>query len=217
MRAARKAIIAVVAVAWSLLRSRHMRSAKPKSARPGSVRVIGGELRGRRLPIPDHVALRPTPDRVRETVFNWLEPYIDHASCLDLFAGTGVLGIEALSRGAAAACFVEADAEIAAALRERLRMLALHERGEVHTNPAEIFLAESAPRRFDIVFLDPPYAVPLAPLVEALRGRLSASGLIYVERPAAVGLPASGSGCVLTKSARAGRLSFGLLRAAEAE
>jgi 16S rRNA (guanine966-N2)-methyltransferase len=188
-----------------------MRKAKTRSVRPGSVRVIGGAQRGRRLPIPDHPALRPTPDRVRETVFNWLQPHAVGAVCLDLFAGTGVLGIEALSRGAAKTCFVEVDPALADSLHARLSALALAERAEVLNQRAEDFLASADPQSFDIVFLDPPYVLPLAPLLEALRGWLAPAGLIYVERPAAMGLPANGPGCVLAKSAKAGRLSFGLL------
>ena len=83
----------------------------------GRIRIIAGEWRGRRIEIPEGTAVRPTPDRVRETVFNWLRDAIDGARCLDLFAGTGVLGFEALSRGAAEACFVEQDAALVDALR----------------------------------------------------------------------------------------------------
>src|SRR5260221_11792882 len=95
------------------------RSADP----PGRLRIVGGTLRGSRLDVPDAPGLRPTPDRARETLFNWLMPVIAGARCLDLFAGTGALGIEALSRGAAAADFVEADAQLAELLRANLLRL----------------------------------------------------------------------------------------------
>src|SRR4051794_41546295 len=98
--------------------------AKPRAnAAPGRVRIIGGSLRGSKLEVPHVPGLRPTPDRVRETLFNWLMPIIDGARCLDLFAGTGALGIEALSRGAAAVDFVETDAKLAQALRANLSRL----------------------------------------------------------------------------------------------
>src|SRR6516162_3241568 len=92
-------------------------------ARPGRVRIVAGTLRGSRIDVPDLPGLRPTPDRVRETLFNWLMPVIDGARCLDLFAGTGALGIEALSRGAAWSDFVETDPRLAQALRENLARL----------------------------------------------------------------------------------------------
>src|SRR5581483_4346490 len=98
--------------------------AKPRAnAAPGRVRIIGGSLRGSKLEVPDVPGLRPTPDRVRETLFNWLMPVIDGARCLDLFAGTGALGIEALSRGAAVVDFVESDARLVALLRANLSRL----------------------------------------------------------------------------------------------
>jgi len=80
---------------------------RAKSGPPGKLRIVAGSLRGSRLAVPDNAGLRPTPDRVRETLFNWLAPVIDGARCLDLFAGTGALGIEAISRGASACTFVE--------------------------------------------------------------------------------------------------------------
>src|SRR5437867_10582083 len=89
----------------------------------GLVRIIAGKWRGRRLKVPDVKDLRPTPDRVRETLFNWLAPTIDGASCLDLFAGTGALGIEALSRGASEVDFIECDPRLARALRDNLARL----------------------------------------------------------------------------------------------
>src|SRR5574338_1690283 len=92
---------------------------RPHSA-PGKLRIVGGTLRGSRIAVPDAPGLRPTPDRVRETLFNWLAPVIADAHCLDLFAGTGALGIEALSRGAAPVDFVEADARLADLLRANL-------------------------------------------------------------------------------------------------
>src|SRR5690606_11919673 len=120
--------------------------------------IIGGTWRGRRLAVAGGPALRPTPDRIRETLFNWLAPALPGARCLDLFAGTGVLGLEALSRGAAEAWLVERDPVAAAALRSSVatlgapaRILATDAWTLLATPPAE------AAGRFHVVFLDPPY------------------------------------------------------------
>ncbi len=160
---------------------RGARAAAPRNA----VRIIGGEWRGRRVHFPSAADLRPTPDRVRETLFNWLQPVLAGARCLDLFAGSGALGLEALSRGAAAAVFVEHSAAVAAALRATLAALGASA-GEVRREDALRYLAGSA-EPFGIVFLDPPYARgsvgELCTLLEA-RGWLTAAAYIYVEQPA---------------------------------
>src|SRR5690606_9775904 len=104
-------------------RSKPVRGRGVRPGRPGSVRIIGGTWRGRRLAVAGGPALRPTPDRIRETLFNWLAPALPGARCLDLFAGTGVLGLEALSRGAAEAWLVERDPVAAAALRSSVATL----------------------------------------------------------------------------------------------
>src|SRR6202161_4111233 len=104
----------------------------------GRVRIIGGSLRGSKLDVLDAPGLRPTPDRVRETLFNWLMPVIDGARCLDLFAGTGALGIEALSRGAVRVDFVESDAQLARMLRENLARL--KQTAAVHQSMASRFV-----------------------------------------------------------------------------
>jgi 16S rRNA (guanine966-N2)-methyltransferase len=151
------------------------------SSAPGKLRIIGGSLRGSRLSVPDTAGLRPTPDRVRETLFNWLAPVIDGAHCLDLFAGTGALGIEALSRGAAQVDFVESDAKLAALLRENLARLKQDVR--VHVADALRFAAQDD-GRYDIVFLDPPFAADAwTPIAQALEmhERLAAAAWIYVE------------------------------------
>lgn len=124
-----------------------------------SVRIIGGEWRGRRIRFPAAPGLRPTSDRRRETLFNWLAPDLPGSRCLDLFAGSGALGFEALSRGAARAVLVEASREVAAALAANARTLAAGDRCRVVHARAERFLARAA-EPFDIVFLDPPFARP---------------------------------------------------------
>jgi 16S rRNA (guanine966-N2)-methyltransferase len=152
---------------------------------PGKIRVIGGHLRGSRLDVPDRPGLRPTPDRVRETLFNWLMAHVGGARCLDLYAGTGALGVEALSRGAREVVFVERDPALAAALRANLARLK-QESGRVVSGDALAALdAQTAP--FDIAFLDPPFADDLwsaaAARLEA-RGLLAPHAHVYVEMPA---------------------------------
>jgi 16S rRNA (guanine966-N2)-methyltransferase len=179
----------------------------------GSVRIIAGEWRGRRIAIPDGTAVRPTPDRVRETVFNWLRDSLDGARCLDLYAGTGVLGFEALSRGAAQAVFVEQDAALVAALQAIAQQFAA--KPHIVRRDALAFLREPPTAKFDIVFLDPPYAQPVEPLLELLPRWLVARALIYVERPRGQGLP-SVAGAQWLKQSHAGAVDYGLLRFDEA-
>ena len=185
------------------------------------VRIVGGCWRRRRLTIPAGTGVRPTPDRVRETLFNWLAPSLPGARCLDLFAGTGVLGLEALSRGAASATFVERDAVLARALENSIGDLAAEAR-VCHEDAVEFLL--SRPRRpFDVVFVDPPYATGLAQVMQALVGWLRPGHLVYVERPVERGgrklddALASVPGARLVKQGSAARVAFGLLRVAGAE
>ncbi|AIF47179.1 16S rRNA (guanine(966)-N(2))-methyltransferase RsmD [Dyella japonica] len=160
----------------------------------GRIRIIGGQLRNSRLDVPDLPGLRPTPERVRETLFNWLAPVMSGARCLDLCAGTGALGIEALSRGAAGVQFVERDARAAQALRDNLARLKA-EGGQVAAVDAQVYLQGTA-QPFGLVFLDPPFALDLwTPLAQRLEqgGWLAPSAWIYVESPRQVApaLPAS--------------------------
>ena len=151
----------------------------------GSVRIIGGSLRRSRLDVPDAPGLRPTPDRVRETLFNWLAPIIEGARCLDLFAGTGALGIEALSRGAGWADFIERDPRLAQALRQNLLRLRQSD-AAVRCADALHTLGEAPPDPYDIVFVDPPFTETLwQPAVIALEGShwLRANGWVYLEMP----------------------------------
>ncbi len=179
----------------------------------GSVRIIAGEWRGRRIKIPDATSVRPTPDRVRETVFNWLRDTLAGARCLDLCAGTGVLGFEALSRGAKEAWFVEQDATLVEALKATGVMLGAAPL--VVRRDALAFLREPATARFDVVFLDPPYAQPLEPLLELLPSWLAPQAAVYIERPRSQGLR-SVAGAEWLKQSRAGAVEYGLLRFDEA-
>jgi 16S rRNA (guanine966-N2)-methyltransferase len=175
----------------------------------GQVRIIAGEWRGRRIGVPDGSAVRPTPDRVRETLFNWLRDSLPGARCLDLFAGTGVLGFEALSRGAAEAWLVEQDAALVAALEATARTLGATPR--IVRRDAHAFLREPPSGRFDVVFLDPPYALPVVPLLDMLPPWLASSALVYVERPHAEGLP-DVAAAEWHRRSRAGAVEYGLLR-----
>ncbi len=150
----------------------------------GQVRIIGGRWRGTKLAVPDRPGLRPSSDRVRETLFNWLMPALPGARVLDLFAGTGVLGLEALSRGAAHAVLVERDPGLAEALREATAKLSAP--AEVHAADALAWLGGRGDA-FDLVFLDPPFADGLwARALDGLAPRLAPGAWVYVESPADV-------------------------------
>lgn len=155
---------------------------------PGSVRITGGRWRGRRLPVADAEGLRPTTDRIRETLFNWLRPALAGSRVADLFAGTGILGMEALSRGADRALFVERDRRLARAIERSLAGLDAGAAGasavRVLAADAYRLLAAGEPEPFDIVFLDPPYGHgrldELCTLL-ADRGWLADDALVYLE------------------------------------
>lgn len=184
----------------------------------GSVRIIGGSWRGRKLSVANARGLRPTADRVRETVFNWLAPDTPNARCLDLFAGTGALGLEALSRGASYCCFVEQNREVAETLRGNLQTLDSSDRSDVYQRDALAYLAdlsskEAATPPFDLVFLDPPFADELlSPVLAELANsaQLSASAQIYIEHPSTYPSPAPQGWC-LRRNKQSGDVSYGLL------
>jgi 16S rRNA (guanine966-N2)-methyltransferase len=179
----------------------------------GRIRVIGGTLRNSRLEVPELPGLRPTTDRVRETLFNWLQPVLGGARCLDVFAGTGVLGIEALSRGAAMATFIEREPRLATALKANLARLKAD--GHVVTDDASRWLKGSG-KPFDVVFLDPPFALEawsgIAGLLED-GGWLAPSAWIYVESPrgATFALPAH---WLPHRQGQAGEVAYALYRRA---
>lgn len=175
----------------------------------GSVRIIGGHWRGTRIDVVDSASLRPTPDRVRETLFNWLDARIGGARCLDLYAGTGVLGFEALSRGALEVRFVERDAALAAAIQRRARSLGA--KAEIVCADAKRYAARAHGAAFDIVFVDPPYELPLPPVLAELGTLLAPGAAVYAERAADEGLPAV-PGLTWFKRSRAGAVCFGLAR-----
>jgi len=191
--------------------TRRSPAAKKKSSYPGKLRIIGGRWRGRRLSVPESEGLRPTPDRVRETLFNWLQPCLAGASCLDLFAGTGALCLEALSRGAGRVVMVEQAASVAERLRQTLEMLEAENATVVRADAVEYL--RQAPQEFDIIFLDPPFRSDLiarcADLIEA-RGWIKPGGLVYVEAPSAIGSPPLPATWTLIRSKEAGQVGYHL-------
>ncbi len=189
-----------------------MATANRRSPGLGRLRIIGGNWRSRRLRVAESEDLRPTPDRVRETLFNWLQPWINGADCLDLFAGSGALGLEALSRGAARAVLVERDPAVIAVLKLNV--------AELDASGTEVVAADcmgylqGMARAFDIVFLDPPYRSGLLPAcceLLAHRGWVRPGGLIYLEAPGAQE-PALPDGWTLVRSRRAGQVGYHLAR-----
>ena len=133
-----------------------------------TLRIIGGQWRGRKIHFPHNAQLRPTPDRVRETLFNWLMPVIQGARCLDLFCGSGGLGLEALSRGAAQVVFVDSHKATVNSLQNTCDMLG-STAAQIQLSDVRRFLAGTA-QPFDVVFLDPPYAGDfLLPCIEQLQ------------------------------------------------
>lgn len=152
--------------------------------KPGFVRIIGGRWRSRRIKIISMTGLRPTPDRVRETLFNWLHEVIKNAYCLDLFAGSGVLGMEALSRGAKYVAFVDSSADAVKQLQEALTSLAapIDQTIVYQVNIPQQLVKSSRP--FDIIFMDPPYhtdlLLPTCFFLEK-NGFLAAKAYIYLE------------------------------------
>ena len=180
-------------------------------AKSNQVCIIGGEWRSRRIDFPDHAGLRPSADRVRETLFNWLGQDLCGLECLDLFAGSGALGFEALSRGAARVVMVEQSRRVCEALRRNAALLGAKNL-QVNCNDALEFAtvaAADAAARFDVVFLDPPYRLallePVLPLVVPL---LRPAARIYVEGAAA--FVASGVWRIL-RQGRAGQVHYTLV------
>ena len=176
----------------------------------GKLRIIGGEFRSRIVAFDAAPGVRATPDRVRQTLFDWLAPVIEGARCVDLFAGSGALGFEALSRGAAHVTFVETGAAQAAAIRAAVATLDVGSRATVVAGDALGFLARAPARGFDVAFLDPPFeAKLLAPALAALPRALSADARVYAEWHGAGELPWPAGYSVL-RDKKAGQVSYAL-------
>jgi 16S rRNA (guanine966-N2)-methyltransferase len=188
--------------------------AKPPPGNRNVIRIIGGSWRGRRVSFPDAPGLRPTPDRVRETLFNWLQSSIVGSRCLDLFAGSGALGLEALSRGARELVFVEKDQQCARALQAELQRLGGTPKARVMELGAARFLRTPG-EPFDMVFLDPPFGVgalvEYVPLLDA-GGWVKAGGLVYLESERAAGVPLLPPHWELLKAKSAGEVGYHLAR-----
>jgi 16S rRNA (guanine966-N2)-methyltransferase len=177
---------------------------------PNSVRIIAGKWRGRRLSFPSVLGLRPTPDRVRETVFNWLQPVIVDAVCLDLFAGSGAFGFEALSRGAKKVVMVDNDSSVIQQLHTQAASL----QASITLLKADI--AKQWPafeNKFDVVFLDPPYQSSLLEkCLQQLPAWLLPQAVVYVETSSQKPLPPLPSGLEIIKEKKAGQVAYYLLQ-----
>ncbi len=184
----------------------------------GTVRIIAGEWRGRRLPVPDLPGLRPSGDRSRETLFNWLQSHLRGADCLDLFAGTGVLGLEAVSRGAASAVLVENARRAAEQLRANVSQLSAKEvspRIKVVEADALQWLKDQPEAGFDLVFIDPPFGQSLATaaLLALQQGQiLRPGGLVYLEIARSEPFPPLARGWESVKEKTLGEVQMHLLR-----
>ena len=191
---------------------------KSRDHKPNQIRIISGNWKGRKLPVSETAHLRPTPNRLRVTLFNWLRPYLPGAACLDLFAGTGALGFEAVSNGAQRCVLVETDKRAYANLASSAKLLDNNARCEVVRSEANEWLANTAAHAFDIVFLDPPFDAPdlLATSLTTLRNKTLAKNFIYVEATAdnTIGELATDLGLAVVRQSHAGASHAYLLQVA---
>lgn len=195
----------------------------PRAERSPGLRIIGGRLRGRRLPVADRPGLRPTGDRVRETLFGWLAPIIAGSRCLDCFAGSGALGFEALSRGAGQVVLIERDHQVVRQIRRNAQVLQQLDDGgpplgsiRIISDDALRRLTQPPPGAFDIAFLDPPFDADL--LAGSCRrlaqgGWLAEHALVYLELSADDDLPSLPPGWSLVKEKRTGQVCYALAKA----
>ena len=180
---------------------------------PNQVRIIGGRWRSRVIDFPEGVGLRPTPDRVRETVFNWLGQRLDEKTCLDLFAGSGALGFEALSRGAAEVVMIEQSAPVAHSLRDNAQLLGANNFTVINANALQYLRDEVRP--FDVVFLDPPFNQGLlAQVLALLPAWLMPDAKVYAESELSFEPDANWK---ILKQSRAGQVKFQLMTLAADE
>lgn len=184
----------------------------------GELRIIGGDWRSRKLRFPNAGGVRPTPARTRETLFNWLSFQLAGSDCLDLFAGSGALGLEALSRGAAHATFVDNCAALTTALKSNLRLLGSGT-GNVVGAEVNAYLCQRQRPPFDIVFMDPPFhkdcVATLLPLLEA-EGWVKPGGWVYLEHESDMPPPDTPASWQLHRQKTAGQVSYSLYRVAPA-
>lgn len=184
-----------------------------KSTRPGGViRIIGGDWRGRKLPVLDKDGLRPTSDRVRETLFNWLQFEIASKRCLDVFAGSGALGFEAKSRGAADVLMLEKSESVARQLRQNTQLLKT-QAIEVQTTDSLQYLAHQAEQTFDVVFIDPPFNQQLVqPTLDALfeHAWVNHQAWLYIEQEKSLDWPTLPSGWQIYREKTTSQTRFAL-------
>ncbi len=177
----------------------------------GRLRIIGGRYRGRKLPVPAQPGLRPTADRVRETLFNWLQPVIEGARCLDLFAGSGALGFEAASRGAAEVVMIERAEPVVRVLEANARNLGA---GQVDVRRADALRWLSGTGEpFDVVFLDPPFDEGLlgkSCSLLSFNGWLAPRAQVYLEARSSEELPPLPASWGLVRDKRAGQVRYAL-------
>lgn len=188
-----------------------------KTSAQGAIRIISGKYRGRKLPVLDAEGLRPTTDRVKETVFNWLMPYIQDSVCLDCFAGSGGLGFEALSRGAEKVTFIELNKSAAQQIQNNLRQIGANN-ADVINKDALSFLNTQA-QSFDLVFIDPPFRQELInKTLSALeQGWLADDALIYIEMESEqtkLNIPVN---WILLKEKKAGQVIYALYQTTTAK
>ena len=180
----------------------------------GKIRIIAGQWRGRKLQVPNKPGLRPTPDRVRETLFNWLAMHLPGSRCLDLFAGSGALGLEAASRGAKQVLLVEKERGIVQGLKQQVATFA-PDNVDILCADAMQFL-QHPPEAFDIVFLDPPYESDLlSPCCRLLEqhGWLNPHALVYLEAERSLGIPSLPVSWQVIRHQMAGQVAFFFSRA----
>ena len=193
--------------------NRVAKKSQRQSGRSGSVRIISGQWRGRRLPVLDAEGLRPSTDRTRETLFNWLMTDVQDAKVLDVFAGSGVLGLESLSRYASDATFIEKNSQAVAQLKKNLTLLKAH--AAVHQGDAlQVLAGLSQP--YDLIFIDPPFQHNLVnPTLSALQqhGLIAEHAKIYVEQEANAPQLVLPEGLSVLKQKHTGQLSYYLLTA----
>ncbi len=197
---------------------RPVMSRSPVVSGAGEVRIIAGRFRGRRLRFPAAPGLRPTGDRLRETLFNWLQPHLPGARVLDLFAGSGALGFEAASRGAASVLMVELAKPVFRALSDNCRLIGADNVALVNADARSLLARET--QAFDLIFLDPPFHHDWLPTLLsqiAERQLLAEGGLIYLENEAAAGAPALPDGWVWHREKVAGAVRYALARRPRAD
>ena len=181
-----------------------------------SMRIIGGKWRGRKVSFAPHDEIRPTPNRIRETLFNWLQGYLHGANCLELYAGSGSLSFEALSRGAASVTLVEQSTVVHKHLIAEFKLLAdATNTGHFFNLPAEKWVQQSTNESFDIIFLDPPFVgtelETVLPQIVA-KNLLSLDGLIYIESPKKVTQETIPATLEIFKQKKAGKVHYCLCR-----